>query len=152
MCTLLVVDDDPDVRELIKDTAKANKHEVYGAASEKEALQAARDNHVDAIVMDLNLGQQDGFEVLQHLRDAGEQSYAIIVSGGIEGRAQDFKRWEDLRIFDVLPKPFQLNELLDRVRAAAEMTRNEGRLCDFLDQIIDQNTLRLQTVPDRECG
>lgn len=145
MCTMMVVEDDSEVREVIRDGAAQRGHQVLEAGTEKEALDVAKSKDPDVIAVDLNLDQDhsDGFDVLQRLRQAGLNSFAVIVSGQRNGRTQDFARWKELRIFDVVDKPFQIKNLIDKLEAAADATRHEGRLCRFLDNVISRNELSL---------
>ena len=147
MYTVLVVDDDKEVREVLRAVITAHGHKVLEASTAEEAMEAARTGDPDVISMDIDLKESTGFEVLERLRRAGQRGFAVVVSGDIEGYTTDFKRWQELRIFDVIAKPFRLEKLVEVLESAADATRQEGRLCSFLDTIISRNESSLSAKP-----
>lgn len=139
MCTVLIVDDDPGVRQMIRYAAQENGHTVIEASNQQEALDAVRSSTPDVIAIDLKLEHSDGFEVLERLRQAGSRGFAVVVSGDMSGHTQDFRKWKELRIFDAMNKPFNINTLIKKLEDAADATRHEGRLCRFLDRMLCRN-------------
>lgn len=154
MCTMMVVEDGSEVRRVVRDGAAQRGHQVLEAGTEKEALDVAKSKDPDVIIVNTRLDQDhsDGFDVLQRLRRAGLNSFAVIVNGRRNGRTRDFARWKELRIFDVVDKPFQIKNLIDKLEAAADATRHEGRLCKFLDNIISRNELSLSAGLSGGCS
>lgn len=154
MCTVLVVDDTKEIRDVIRRVATYHGHRVVEAESESEALQAAEREEPDVIAMDLQLPESTGFRALERMREQGHEGYAIIISAHLNGHTQDFQNWQRLRIFDAVQKPFCLDELIQKLEAAASITKHEQRLCRFLDDIIKRNesSLRAQPVGATEDG
>ena len=143
MCTVLIVDDDPSIRLMIRIAAKQNGHTVIEASTEEEALDVTRSSIPDVIAIDLKLEHSDGFEVLERLRQEGLRGFAVVVSGDMSGHTQDFRKWKELRIFDAMTKPFNVRTLIKKLEDAADATRHEGRLCQFLDRMVGRNELSL---------
>jgi two-component system nitrogen regulation response regulator NtrX len=139
MCTVLVVDDDPEVRGVIRDIALKHGHKVIEAGTHEEAIDVAQYADPDVIAMDLKIPGSSGFDVLRSLRQVGLHGFAVIISGHAAGHTHDFTHWKELRIFDVVDKPFNSNSLMKKLEAAADATKHEGRLCRFLDGIISKN-------------
>lgn len=139
MCMVLVVDDEPDARDVISSLVKANGHCAMEAGSTEEALRITQAIAPDVITMDVNLSDEDGFEALQKLREQGTSGFAVVVSGQVTRRETRLQQWKELRIFEFVGKPFELDKLLDAIEAAAEVTQHEERLCTFLDRIISSN-------------
>jgi two-component system, OmpR family, response regulator len=112
---ILVVEDDPALSEALQYSLKQAGHAVDPVANGVMADQILRHEQFDLIVLDLNLPQLDGFEVLRRMRAQQCTSPVLILSA----RDQDRERVTglDLGADDYLVKPFSINELLARVRA-----------------------------------
>jgi DNA-binding response OmpR family regulator len=113
---ILIVDDDTDLSEaLIDQLSLYEEFELTTAASATTGIQAARDNHVDLIIMDVGLPDMDGREAVKLLRKAGVRAPIIMLTGhdtdsdailGLEAGANDY-----------VVKPFRFAVLLARIRA-----------------------------------
>ena len=84
---LLIADDDPDIRQLLSDRLTSDGYVVETAEDGKEALQAVRSKKFDAIILDINMPEMTGLEVLQALR-AEQPSLPIIVITAAEARSR----------------------------------------------------------------
>ena len=113
---VLVVDDEPSIRRFLKTSLAAHRYEVLEAESGAEALAMLRRNAVDVLVLDLGLPGKDGFEVIRELREAGSALPIIVLSV----RADEAGKVKalDLGADDYVTKPFGIDELLARIRAA----------------------------------
>jgi two-component system response regulator MprA len=118
---VLVVDDDPDVREAVETALELEGHRVMGAADGLEALKRLGQAEYDAVVLDVLMPNLDGFEVCRRLRAAGNRTPILIVTA--RDSEEDTIRGLDLGADDYLVKPFALGELLARVRALLRRTR-----------------------------
>lgn len=114
--TVLVVEDDPDVQAVIVGALQDAGYRVLAARSGVEALRMARSEQPDAITLDLLLPVMTGEEVLRRLEqdEIGRQIPIVVVSAYTRRLAPSH------RIVRVLPKPFDIAELLDDVSAAID--------------------------------
>jgi two-component system KDP operon response regulator KdpE len=110
---ILVVDDDPDVVNLIR-SLFGKLYESRGARDGSEALRILEDWPADLVVLDLIMSGVDGFAVCQQIRE--QSTVPILVVSGKHGEI-DKVRALDLGADDYLTKPFSRDELLARVRA-----------------------------------
>jgi DNA-binding response OmpR family regulator len=135
---VLVVDDDPTVREVVVSYLRAAQHEVLEAADGESVAPIMRDTPADLVVLDLMLPGIDGLEVCRRLRASSDVPVIMLTALGSEtDRVVGLERGAD----DYVTKPFSPRELVLRVesvlRRAGERTQPEqGRLADG-DLVID---------------
>lgn len=112
---VLVVDDEPPIRRLLRTGLGTQGYEVIDAATGQEALSALT-TEPDLIILDLGLPDILGLDVLRTLRERGSTVPVVILSsrGDEAGKVKAF----DLGADDYVTKPFGMNELLARVRTA----------------------------------
>jgi len=115
MIRVLVVDDEPHIRRALAITLRARDYEVVLAGNGAGALSAAAATPPDLVVLDLGLPDLDGVEVIRGLR--GWTDAPIIVLSGRTG-AHDKVEALDAGADDYVTKPFGMDELLARLRAA----------------------------------
>ncbi|MBD3239886.1 MAG: response regulator [Chitinivibrionales bacterium] len=116
---ILVVDDEPLVREMAVDMLSAMGHHAMLARGSKEAIELYHDprNPFDVVLLDIEMPDEDGMQVLARLRRIDPEVKVIVASGhGPEGRAGDMIAQG---AFAYLQKPFTKNELMDVVERAA---------------------------------
>lgn len=112
---IVVVDDEPGLRGMIEDYLSMQGYSVHpaenGAALDK--LLATRSP--DLILLDVNLPGEDGFSIVRRLRNAGERMGIIMLTGNVDesSKVTGLINGAD----DYLPKPFEVRELLARVRS-----------------------------------
>ncbi|GLV30879.1 DNA-binding response regulator [Sphingobium sp. TomTYG75] len=111
---LIVVDDDPDIRDLIVQQLRQEHYEVVAAGCLGELYQALSVHAADLIVLDLNLPDGDGLTLCRELRAEGNDVPIIMVSA--RGSAIDRVLGLELGADDYLTKPFEPRELLVRIR------------------------------------
>ncbi len=111
---ILVVDDEPPIRRLLRTGLGTQGYEVIDASSGKGALEALA-AEPDLIILDLGLPDMQGLDVLRLLRERGSAVPVLILSSREDeaGKVMAF----DLGADDYVTKPFGMNELLARVRA-----------------------------------
>ena len=114
MARVLVVDDDPTVREVVVSYLRAAKHDVTEAADGEAALVAVRDTIPDLIVLDLMLPGIDGLEVCRQLRTSSNVPIIMLTALGTE---TDRVVGLELGADDYLTKPFSPRELVLRVES-----------------------------------
>jgi two-component system, OmpR family, KDP operon response regulator KdpE len=113
MTRVLVVDDDPHLVRALKINLAARGYAVLTAPNGRSALHVAAHNHPDVIVLDLGLPDLDGTDVITGLR--GWSTTPIIV---LSARTSDKVEALDAGADDYVTKPFGMDELLARLRAA----------------------------------
>jgi two-component system, OmpR family, KDP operon response regulator KdpE len=113
--TVLVVDDDPGLVRALSINLRARGYEVHAAATGAGALQLAAAHPPQAVVLDLGLPDLDGIEVIQGLR--GWTSVPILVLSAREQQREKVAAL-DAGADDYVVKPFGMDELLARLRAA----------------------------------
>lgn len=115
MAKVLIVEDDPATADLISDCVASDKHTTEVVNSGQEALDRLKLYHFDLVVLDWQLPDLDGIEVLQRHRDRGGQTPILMLTGmsHIKNKESGFAAGAD----DYLTKPFHVTELLARVKA-----------------------------------
>lgn len=119
--TILVVDDEPAIRQVVKAYLEKEGFRVYTAATGTEALQALRAYQPDIVVLDIMLPEMDGLEVLTRLRRESEDIYVIMLTAKTE--ETDRVVGLTLGADDYVTKPFSPRELVARVKAALRRLR-----------------------------
>ena len=111
---VLVVEDDGEIAEVLRRVLRQEGHEVRTAGDGVEALQAATEFVPDLVVLDLGLPRLDGVEVLRRLRSGDDVPILVLTARTeLEDRVEGLDAGAD----DYLPKPFERQELLARIRA-----------------------------------
>jgi two-component system alkaline phosphatase synthesis response regulator PhoP len=137
MATILVVDDDPKIRELLRLYVAREGHRVIHAGDGPEALEAAARLRPDLVLLDVMLPGLDGFEVCRRLRDDGAEMPILLLTA----RSGDSDKviGLDIGADDYIVKPFSPRELMARVRA--QLRRHRPRSPD--DPALASNGLLL---------
>ncbi len=149
MAHVLVVDDDPTVREVVVSYLRAHRHEVTDVADGEAALRAFRERPADLVVLDLMLPGIDGLEVCRRLRAQAEVPIVMLTALGDEGdRVVGLEQGAD----DYVTKPFSPRELALRVdsvlRRTGQRTQAGGRLVHG-DLVIDPEQRLATRAGDR---
>jgi two-component system, OmpR family, response regulator MprA len=112
---ILVVDDEPAVRDAVDRALRLDGHDVTLAEDGRAALDAVAAAPPDALVLDLLMPHVDGLEVCRRLRAAGDRTPVLVLTA--RDAISDRVRGLDAGADDYLVQPFALEELLARVRA-----------------------------------
>jgi two-component system KDP operon response regulator KdpE len=146
---VLVVDDEPQILRALRINLRVREYEVHVAATGAEALTMASRYPPDLVILDLGLPDLDGVEVIQGLR--GWTKAPIIV---LSGRADSTDKVEalDAGADDYITKPFGVEELLARMRAAVRRTgaaedQPRIRLGDLVVDLAAKRVTRQAAVP-----
>lgn len=115
MATVLVVDDDPKLLNMLRRTLMYEGFHVYTAGNGNEALAEAQARRPDVMVLDWLMPGLDGVSVVRHLRDANDKTLVLMLTArdAVENRVEGLESGAD----DYLVKPFAPSELLARVHA-----------------------------------
>ncbi|MBA2264154.1 MAG: response regulator transcription factor [Chloroflexi bacterium] len=123
MATVLLVDDDPKIRDLLRLYVERDGHRALFAADGEAAVDMALRAHPDIILLDVMLPGIDGFEVCRRIRDASDVPIVLLTARSGEG---DTVIGLDIGADDYVIKPFSPRELMARVRAHLRRRRNEA--------------------------
>ena len=112
---ILVVDDEPGIVQFVRGVLEEEGFDVTTAADGVRAVEVAAGRAPDLVVLDMSLPRLDGVGVAAELRRRhGEDVKILLITA--DGRAAE--KAQQVRAFDYLAKPFDLNRLLDKVDAA----------------------------------
>ena len=115
--TVLIVEDEPDIAELVEYNLQREGYKVLKAADGRKGLELARTRKPDAVILDLMLPEMDGIEVCRNLRqDQTTQDLAVIMLTA-KGEESDVVLGLELGADDYMTKPFSPRELVARLRA-----------------------------------
>jgi two-component system response regulator MprA len=144
---VLVVDDEPDVRDAVETALELEGHRVTVAVDGVDALKKLGHGGYEAIVLDILMPNLDGFEVCRRLRAAGNRTPILMLTA--RDSEEDTIRGLDLGADDYLVKPFGLAELLARVRALLRRSRTdeEGGPVWFAGLSLDSRTHEVRRGP-----
>ena len=117
---ILVVDDDPQIRDLLQEYFAQNELRVTVTSTGKEMLAILADYAIDLVVLDLRLAGEDGMALARKLR--AESAIPVIILTGVRDEADRIMGLE-LGADDYLTKPFSPRELLARIRTVLRRTK-----------------------------
>ncbi len=129
--TVLVVEDEADIRELVQLTLERANYSVITAETGGEACRLATSKLPDLIILDLMLPDMQGFDVCKRIREQSTTADIPIIMATARGEEVDVVLGLELGADDYIKKPFSLSELISRVRAVlrrADNIRPRGRI------------------------
>ncbi len=141
--TLLVVDDEPNILELLSASLRFAGFTVHTATDGQQALTLARKLNPDLLVLDVMMPGMDGFTVVQRLRERGQHIPVVFLTA--RDATQDKVTGLTLGGDDYVTKPFSLDEIVARIKAvlrrtaAAASQRSHSRL-QFADIELDDDS------------
>ncbi|OFT60458.1 response regulator transcription factor [Corynebacterium sp. HMSC05E07] len=140
---VLVVDDEPNIVELLTVSLKFQGFDVYSANSGNEALRIARDINPDAYIMDVMMPGMDGFELLGKLRGEGLDGPVLYLTAkdSVDQRIHGLTIGAD----DYVTKPFSLEEVITRLRVilrrgSATEDHDGGATMTYADLTLNDDT------------
>ena len=130
---ILVVDDDPDIRLLIRSLLERAGYEVQEAEDGKAALRAFYENPPALVLLDVTMPEMDGFQTLERLRDLSDVPVMMLTA-----RSQELEKVRGLAAGadDYVAKPFGRQELLARVQA---LLRRSGGRSEMVEAYADDH-------------
>jgi two-component system, NtrC family, response regulator AtoC len=130
--TILVADDDPDIRDVLSETLNSLGSRVVTAANGRECLDKVDKEAPELVLLDIEMPVKNGLEVLKELRQRGRDTTAIMITayGTIERAVQAMKEGA----FDFIAKPFDLDHIAIVVEKALERERLKRGLERFTEE------------------
>jgi two-component system, OmpR family, KDP operon response regulator KdpE len=145
--SILIIDDEAQIRKLLAITLQSNDYRVYEAATGKEGLKMVASHPPDLVLLDLGLPDENGHEVLKHLREWFTNPIVIV---SVQSGEEDIVKALDNGANDYLIKPFRTGELLARVRSALRKTTSDSNTSienfqdlsiDFANRVVKKNNI-----------
>jgi two-component system response regulator MprA len=137
---VLVVDDEPAVRDALERALRSAGYTVATANDGAQALEAVERDRPDAVVLDVLMPVLDGFEACRRLRQRGDRTPVLMLTArdAVDDRVEGLDAGAD----DYLVKPFALEELLARIRALLRRTSTtaDDKPLRFADLVLDPVT------------
>lgn len=146
---VLVVDDDPQIRRVLRTTLIAQGYEVLDARNGEEALERIREEKFDLVILDMNMPRMNGVETCRLMRSSSDVAIIMLTVRDTEA---DKVEALDAGADDYMTKPFGFPELLARMRAALRrlpQTANGLQIVSFDDIEINFTTRRV-AIGNRE--
>lgn len=138
---ILIVDDDPNLVELIQYNLEGEGYEVIAARDGQEGMRLFFTDRPDLVVLDIAMPKLDGYQVCQRIREMASTPVIMLTA---KGREEDIIKGLDLGADDYLTKPFRLGELLARVRATLRRARTEPEPTEALTYSDDHLSIDLE--------
>ena len=123
-CSLLVVEDDLAVREAITRALEAEDYQVSSAASCRDAMQQFNQQPIDVVLLDLNLGKEEGWKFFHALKEQRPELPIIVTSA----KAYELEHSSATRASGVLEKPFDVPVLLALLKKAGQPTNSHAEV------------------------
>ncbi len=146
MPSILIVDDEEDIRELISvNLLREEKYDLIEAMDGLEGLHLAKKKRPDLIILDLMLPEMDGLTVYRRLREDARTQEIPVIMLTARGRLEEKIEGLEMGVDDYLPKPFSPKELILRVRNLLRRTNPNigGSVIESGPFSLDKNALKL---------
>jgi len=140
---VLVVDDDPQIRRVLRATLAARDYEVHDARTGEEAIEFLGQNRLDLVLLDVNMPGMSGLEACRQIRSSSEIAIIMLTVSDAE---EDKVAALDAGADDYVTKPFGTPELLARMRAAL---RRLPMSADRVDQTLQLGDLQINLAHRR---
>jgi two-component system OmpR family response regulator len=141
MTKLLIVDDDPNIRELLRVLLQAEGFEIREAADGVQALSMLESVKVDMVILDIMMPNMDGWELCRELRAQYDLPLLMLTA---KGETMQKVRGFELGTDDYLVKPFEPKELVVRVKALLKRYRIAvSQTLQFGELILDRKTFEI---------
>lgn len=123
---ILIVDDQRDIRELTTAVLSGDGYEVAAVGSGVEALDLLARERFDLVLLDINMPEMDGWETLRLIRADEMLALLPVVMFSVKGEIRDKVQSMQEGALDYITKPFELEQLLNRVRRVFESVGGRG--------------------------
>ncbi len=141
---ILIIEDERSLQELMTKALKQEGYIVENAMDYRSAMDKLAGYDYDCVLLDINLPDGCGLDILEYLKKAGNRLNVIIISA--RDSIDDKVRGLELGADDYLAKPFHMVELIARIRSVARRSRNEGELAYKAGNVVLEEASRRLTV------
>lgn len=147
---ILLLEDDQQLSDTVKQFLNYQGYDVFCAYDGLQAQELAYEKHIDLMLLDVKVPQQNGFDLLQALRNNGVQTPAVFITS--LNSVEDVTRGFDIGCDDYIRKPFALKELLVRIEALLKrrynthekkITLSDGFLFDIKENLLTKDNQRV---------
>jgi len=139
---ILIIEDDEEILRVLKRVLTYEGYIVDTALTGKDGLILAREQHPDLVVLDWMLPGMDGLEVSRRLQKVGNQPILMLTA---KDTTQDCVEGLDAGADDYVVKPFEIEELLARIRALLRRTAADRvKVLEFADLVLDSSTRKAE--------
>jgi two-component system KDP operon response regulator KdpE len=138
--TILVVDDEPKLLDLVRTILEREDYNVIEAHNGYEAIERVRTDLPDLVILDVMMPEMDGFEALKEIRQA---SNAPVIMLTVQASEADKVRGLELGADDYVAKPFDHRELVSRVKAMLRRASMPATLSKSSDQVKIDDRLQI---------
>lgn len=131
---ILIVDDEPLIREVIKEYSLIENYEVLEASNGLEAIEKVKSEEIDIIVLDIMMPKLDGYSSLKQIKEI--KNIPVIL---LSARKEEFDKLMgfELGSDDYLTKPFSPKELIARIKAIMKRVNKEVDVFKYKDLVVD---------------
>jgi two-component system, NtrC family, nitrogen regulation response regulator NtrX len=145
MHSILVVDDEHDIRESLRGILEEEGYKVLVAQSGEECLEILKNRSCEVVLLDIWLPGSDGLEVLEHIKQFEEGPEVVMISG--HGTIETAVRATKLGAFDFLEKPLSLDKTLIVIKNALDAHRLRRENTEFKKQIHSRSVIVGESIP-----
>lgn len=115
--SILIVDDDAELREYMASALSALGYNIVTAEDGEEGLKCFRENSIDLVITDIYMPKMDGLELIQTLRKIAPEVKILATSGDNRDYSHDALDWaEAAGAFEILEKPFEHDQFIDMIK------------------------------------
>lgn len=132
---ILIVDDEPKIRQVVKEYSLVNNYEVDEAGNGIEAVEKASNNKYDLIILDIMMPKLDGIEAAKQIKEKDENVNIIMLSA--KGEEYDKLLGFGIGADDYVTKPFSPKELMARINAILNRNNVKHKIYRFDGLVID---------------
>ncbi len=115
---ILIVEDEPDLVQTLKDRLERNEYDIITAENGKTGLEKAVREKPDVVLLDVNMPIMDGFAMLDALRSHPQGRDCAVIMITVHSQKQDITRAETCGINDYIVKPFNMEDLIEKIENA----------------------------------
>ena len=116
MATILVVDDEPDVVEIVRFRLERDGHTIISAADGPTGLVTAFTRHPDLVILDVMMPGIDGFEVLRRMKNDARTSHTPVIMLTAKADFSSVAKGWNMDVDNYVTKPFEVDELAETVK------------------------------------
>lgn len=143
---ILIVDDEEDIRLTLEAALQAEGYKTSLAASGEEALNAIKENRPNLVLLDVMMPDLDGYEVCRRIKADNETRNIAVVFASAMKKTQHKIEGLDMGADDYITKPFNMPELLAKLRALFRIQESQWRLEKLLDFAHTINIIELSAI------